>query len=375
MKGSGSAGEGEPRRLTPQDGGAASLRADGALGRKALRIGFACDGQEVEDGLAVAGGLDTVKLRYPRHLDVLGLDRVEEFAERLGQPCGLLRGLGDFLCQTGFRMSLCPVINEVHEKQELARLRDRRAEFSACVVRRQQVLVDIADGPDARQEHAAAAGEAEENILKLAHGAAGGKQDGPAREIEAARSVTVGAGEALQDGAGKNFKKRLVWRDGEDARRLSAHRSFLQRGFGERNGIGRSDMKPAAEMREAEKASLCDGAIPQEVHRELSLGCVLEEAGRNQIAANIGQWLSGGSRLPGEAAIGAAHEIARSIIADRLAEGAEQEETIHRFIVPRRAQPIKRGFTALDPEAVAVDDEEGVRAQSRKGQGYAAAGI
>ena len=151
---------------------------------------------------------EAIEFGDPGDLDVLGLQRVEKLGERLREAARLMRCRGDLLREPRRRMGGRPFIDQVHQQQQLARHADRRAEIVDAMLGLQQVLVDVAQRPDARQQHAGAAGEAEEDVLQLAHRAAGGQQDGPAREFELAGRPAVGTGKARSARLGREPRGR-----------------------------------------------------------------------------------------------------------------------------------------------------------------------
>ena len=118
------AGEFEALRLAPQDGGAPRLGADRLLGHQALGIFLPRDGEELENGLAVAGGFEAIELREFGQVDVLGLDGIEEFGQRRGKPTHLLGRGGDLLGEPCCRMGAGPFVDQFHQQQKLAGCRD-----------------------------------------------------------------------------------------------------------------------------------------------------------------------------------------------------------------------------------------------------------
>ena len=64
-----------------------------------------------------------------------------------------------------------------------------------------------------------------------------------------------------------------------------------------------------------------------------------------------------------------------AIIADSALGRTEQKQAIHAGLVPGGAQTLEGGTALVDPDRIAVDDEEGFAAQNRQSLDDTAAGI
>ncbi len=166
----------EAVRLAAEDGGAAGHRSHRLFGGEALRIGLAGDGQEVEDRLAVMGGLDAIEFGDGLCRDVLGLDRIQEFGERDGEAVGLVRRCRDLLREAEVGTLGGPVVDQVHQEKMLAGGREGCFRKVLSGGGRQEVLVDVADGADARKQDAAARRSGRRRCLRVRarRGASGG---------------------------------------------------------------------------------------------------------------------------------------------------------------------------------------------------------
>src|SRR5947207_13775377 len=95
----------------------------------------------------------------------------------------------------------------------------------------------------------------------------------------------------------------------------------------------------------------------------------------HEISADISQAFLAMPSPPDDPAFAILEEIALAIIADSALGRTEQKQAIHAGLVPGGAQTLEGGTALVDPDRIAVDDEEGFAAQNRQSLDDTAAGI
>ena len=95
----------------------------------------------------------------------------------------------------------------------------------------------------------------------------------------------------------------------------------------------------------------------------------------HEISADISEAFLAMPSPPDDPAFAILEEIALAIIADSALGRTEQKQAIHAGLVPGGAQTLEGGTALVDPDRIAVDDEEGFAAQNRQSLDDAAASI
>ena len=151
------------------------------------------------------------------------LNLVEQAGQRLGEPCGLIGS-----ARPGERRAarrLAEPLDQPRQQQAALQRRDGVGQrLVGLVAEAHLVLVDIAEGPDARQQQRPARRGAQEGEAERPAGAACGQQD-----CEAAQRERVAGVErhrpARQNPARERVDERIIRRHLVDGGRARAHRS------------------------------------------------------------------------------------------------------------------------------------------------------
>src|SRR5690349_8070066 len=136
-------------------------------------------------------------------------------------------------------------------------------------------------------------------------------------------------------------------------------------------------MEPVAVIHQTEQTSFCLGAMPEWNDGKRAVGCAVEQASVADIQAGIKMGRQRCVAAMADTPVGVEEVIAAitRLAAEHAVDRMEQQERIHALRIPRRFEARKDRRRSVAPQAVAIDDEEGVATEQAKGVLDAATGI
>jgi hypothetical protein len=111
--------------------------------------------------------------------NLLGFHDVNQLAKAGRQGLRLLRRVSQFLRQAKLRIFAGPDIDQGHEREFATDIADRFGQADGRVLRLQNIFIEVADGPDLRQNECRLATFDEQPVLKGARRAPCRHKDGP----------------------------------------------------------------------------------------------------------------------------------------------------------------------------------------------------
>ena len=125
----------------------------------------------------------------------------------------------------------------------------------------------------------------------------------------------------------------------------------------------------------AEAATVGDRPVPQDVGREGPVRRLPQQPLGDELDAGEDIRRDPRPATPAQAPEAVHVEVAEPAVVAGAGLGHEEEQRVHRRILPMRGEQPQSVARAVDPEIVAVDGEEGIAGDHRRGADQAAAGL